>query len=79
VGVPVIACDLAVYREFAQDIPDYIDPLDAIKWRHYILDYIHENSTLRKNQLIRMQNFIFPTWETHFSILEDYLKSYYVQ
>ena len=79
VGVPVIASDLAVYREFAQDIPDYIDPLDAIKWRHYILDYSHENSTLRKNQLTRMQNFVFPTWETHFSILEDYLKSYYVQ
>ena len=78
-GVPVIASDLAVYREFAQDIPDYIDPLDAIKWRRYILDYSHENSNLRKNQLMRMQNFIFPTWEIHFSILEDYLNKCYGQ
>lgn len=77
VGVPVIASDLAVYREFAGDTPDYLDPLDAIKWREYILDYAKPDSILRKNQLERMQSFKCPTWKMHFHKLENYLSQYY--
>lgn len=77
VGVPVIASDLAVYREFAGDTPDYLDPLDAIKWREYILDYSQEVSILRQKQLERMQNFSCPTWEKHFAVLQCYLSKLY--
>lgn len=77
VGVPVIASDLAVYREFAGDTPDYLDPLDAIKWREYIIDYTKPDSILRENQLERMQSFKGPTWEKHFHKLENYLSQYY--
>ena len=31
-GTPVIASGLAVYREFAGEIPSYLDPIDAAGW-----------------------------------------------
>lgn len=56
-GVPVIASNLAVYKEFAKNIPDYIDPLDTFKWCEYILDYTKPNSVLRNQQLERLKSF----------------------
>lgn len=72
-GVPVIASNLAVYKEFAKNIPDYIDPLDTFKWCEYILDYTKPNSVLRNQQLERLKSFQPPSWTDHFAKLETYL------
>ena len=72
-GVPVIASNLAVYKEFAKNIPDYIDPLDTFKWCKYILDYTKPNSILRNQQLERLKSFQPPSWTDHFAKLETYL------
>ena len=72
-GVPVIASDLPVFREFASDIPDYADPLDPQHWLNLIRGYADVNSAQRAAQLIRMESFQLPTWERHFELLDTLL------
>jgi glycosyltransferase involved in cell wall biosynthesis len=69
-GVPVVASDLAVYREIAGDIPDYADPLDDARWEALVRDYASATSPLRDAQLLRMRAFVPPTWEAHFAIVD---------
>jgi glycosyltransferase involved in cell wall biosynthesis len=66
-GVPVVASDLAVFREVAGDIPDYRDPLDGPGWASAILDYASANSVLRPKQLQRLAGWEPTSWETHFA------------
>ncbi|WP_295953162.1 glycosyltransferase family 1 protein [Rhodoferax sp.] len=72
-GVPVIAADLPVYREFAHGIPDYLDPLDAMGWAAIIEAYAADNSPHRQAQLARLQGFESPTWTQHFRQVDDFL------
>jgi glycosyltransferase involved in cell wall biosynthesis len=72
-GVPVIASDLAVFREIAGDIPEYLDPLDGPGWRRLIIDYLSPASHARQAQIERMRNFDAPSWERHFSVVDDLL------
>ena len=72
-GVPVIASNLAVFRELAGDIPDYIDALDGVRWVQQIADYVDSNAPARAAQLARMQGFCTPDWRTHFSHVDRLL------
>ena len=72
-GVPVIASDLAVFREFAAEIPEYADPLDTLRWLALIKEYSSPTSELRRAQLSRLENFRLPTWDQHFAQLESLL------
>ncbi|MCP4748083.1 MAG: glycosyltransferase family 4 protein [Desulfobacteraceae bacterium] len=54
-GIPVIASNLAIFREIAHDIPEYIDPLDGKKWKNMIINYSQKNSIIREKQLKRIQ------------------------
>jgi len=74
-GAPVIASDLAVFREIAGNVPDYIDPLDGKQWEARILDYMQPNSPGRNAQLSRMQHFIAPTWKQHFLKVDEFLST----
>jgi glycosyltransferase involved in cell wall biosynthesis len=65
-GVPVIASDLPVFHEIAADIPEYIDPLDGLRWAEWIMDYAHPGSVLRAAQLQRISHFKTPNWGEHF-------------
>lgn len=70
-GTPVIAADLAVYREFAGDVPTYLDPLDGPAWIAAIRDYAQPGSATRAAQMQRLAQWQRPEWATHFaSILE---------
>ena len=73
-GVPVIASDLAVFREFAGEIPDYIDPLDGLGWMRAILDFAAPDSPRRAAQCVRLQRFAAPTWDAHFVSVENLLE-----
>jgi glycosyltransferase involved in cell wall biosynthesis len=53
-GAPVIASDLAVFREVAGDAPDYLDPLDGPGWLRAIADYAAPDSPRRAATLARM-------------------------
>jgi glycosyltransferase involved in cell wall biosynthesis len=72
-GVPVIASDLPVFREFAGDVPDYIDPLDGRRWLEVIEDYARQDSLRRASQLARMVDFVAPTWAQHFLLVDRFL------
>lgn len=72
-GVPVIAGALSVFREIAGDVPEYLDPLDAMGWMECIEDYRLSDSPRRAAQLSRLSRFTPPTWRAHFEIVETVL------
>ncbi len=72
-GVPAIASDLAVFREIAGDIPEYIDPLDGKRWGELVMEYAAPNSESRAAQLQRMAHFKTPGWDEHFVKVDDLL------
>jgi glycosyltransferase involved in cell wall biosynthesis len=70
-GVPAIVSDLQVFREIAGDIPEYIDPLDGIRWAELITDYARPVSSRRASQLERLRSFKHPTWSEHFAAVDE--------
>ncbi|OIQ86536.1 glycosyl transferases group 1 [mine drainage metagenome] len=74
-GLPVIASNLAVFREIAGAIPDYLDPLDGPGWWRAVLDYAAAGSAARAAQLERMRGGRAPTWDDHFCMVENFLAS----
>jgi glycosyltransferase involved in cell wall biosynthesis len=72
--VPVIASDLAVFREIAGGIPDYLDPLDGMGWLAHIEEFANPSSTGRHAQLSRLVDFVQPTWPAHFRVVEDLME-----
>ena len=72
-GLPVIASDLPVFWEFAGDIPDYIDVSDEARWASTITNYAAAGSSLRAAQLTRMENYVPPSWNEHFSQVDALL------
>jgi hypothetical protein len=71
--VPVIASDLAVFREIAGDVPEYIEPLDGRRWQEIIADYTHPQSFTRAAQLQRIKSFSPSTWAQHFQAVDAFL------
>lgn len=74
-GVPVVASDLAVFREVAGRVPDYADPLDSRRWTELVSDYSLPHSVLRAAQLERMAGFRATTWREHFQGVDAFLRS----
>ncbi|MGX6565910.1 glycosyltransferase family 4 protein [Cupriavidus necator] len=73
-GVPVIASDLPVFREIADDIPDYLDPLDGPGWISRICAFAEKNSAARRAQIKRIGGFRAPTWKAHFETVDHFLE-----
>ena len=69
-GVPVIASDLPAFREIADDIPEYVDPLDGRRWAELVEEYARPQSQMRSTQCQKMATFSLPTWEAHFQQVE---------
>ena len=72
-GTPVIASDLAVFREVGGDVPDYLDPLDAKAWQQAVMDYALPDSSRRSAQLDRLATYQQPTWSDHFTKVDSWL------
>jgi hypothetical protein len=64
-GAPVIASDLAVFREVAGDIPQYLNPIDGIGWLNAVDEFAFSDAQ-RNQQLSRLQNWQAPSWHDHF-------------
>lgn len=71
---PVIASNLHVFREFADDIPTYVDPLDWRGWENAIVSFTGD-APERKRQLQAMQTYRPPSWPQHFAIVDDWLRT----
>jgi glycosyltransferase involved in cell wall biosynthesis len=73
--VPVLASNLDVFHEIADDIPDYLDPLDGSGWLARIQAYAHAKSPERDAQLTRIERFREPTWAEHFEHVDGFLET----
>jgi glycosyltransferase involved in cell wall biosynthesis len=73
-GVPVIASDLAVFREISGGIPEYADPLDGRRWIELVEDYSAETSARRDAQRARIADFRPPSWRAHFAAVDGLLE-----
>jgi glycosyltransferase involved in cell wall biosynthesis len=73
-GTPVIVSDLPVFREFASEIPTYLDPLDGIGWEAAILGFTGD-SIERERQLQAMGSYRAPDWNGHFKVVEEWLQT----
>jgi glycosyltransferase involved in cell wall biosynthesis len=73
-GIPVIASDLAVFREIAGDVPELLDPGDEDGWIAALTDYARVSSSRRNAQLVRLQGFAAPNWADHFAKVEALLR-----
>ena len=65
-GVPVIASDLDVFREFAHDIPEYLSVDRPDLWVDVVTCYTAPDSPRRTAQINRLKDFVAPTWNEHF-------------
>ena len=74
-GVPVIASDIAIFREIGQGIPDLINPYDTHKWKHAISEYIELESCRRRAQIQRLQSYEPNSWNSHFKLLYQILNA----
>jgi glycosyltransferase involved in cell wall biosynthesis len=74
-GVPVIASDLPVFREVGQGVPTLIDSCDEDAWLAAIVDFARPESAERSEQLQRLKRFRVPDWDSHFRIVEHWLRS----
>jgi glycosyltransferase involved in cell wall biosynthesis len=75
-GTPVITSPLNAIREFAGDIPEYIEPHDGAQWLSTIEDYAKIDSSLRNQQIARMRGFQSHSWQEHFTLVEAFLSSF---
>jgi glycosyltransferase involved in cell wall biosynthesis len=74
-GLPVIASDLPVFREFAGQIPEYVAAGDAGRWAEAISHYATSNSSRRDAQLAKVKDFTAPTWARHFETVDELLSN----
>ena len=73
-GVPVLAADLPVYREFAGGLPQYLDPLDVNGWLATVFDYQRRDSRQRERKIEALCSYRAPTWEAHFAAVDDLIR-----
>lgn len=71
-GTPVIASDLAVFREIAGGIPRYCRPDDPAAWGAAVRAYA-EDSGERARQIAAIGGFRTPSWTDHFARVEGLL------
>lgn len=73
-GVPAIVSDLPVFREFAGNVPEYIDSMDAVSWITMIAEYAKPDSQYRARQLARLKSHHLPTWAEHMEKVDSFLE-----
>lgn len=73
-GVPVIASDLPVFREFASTLPEYLDPLDAPGWLRAIEAYASAGHRRRERRVEALRGFSAPCWSAHFARVDELMQ-----
>ncbi len=73
-GTPVIASDLLVYREFAGDIPTYLEAGDERGWEEAIVGFAGD-SVERQRQCAAVKNYRAPDWQSHFRAIDAWLET----
>lgn len=74
VGTPVIASDLAVYREFAGDIPLYLPAADKDQWLKAVEGFLEQDGQYQR-QRAALAGYSPPDWQGHFALVEPWLRA----
>lgn len=74
-GIPVIASDLAVFREIAGDVPELLSLDDPTAWMAVVNDYARKGSSRRASQVERLGVFRAPDWRDHFARVHAFLET----
>lgn len=72
-GLPVLASDLPVFREFAGQVPEYLSVADEARWAQAIVDYAAPHGPRRQAQRARIAGFVAPSWAGHFAVVDGLL------
>lgn len=72
--VPVIASNLACFREIGGGIPSLLDPHDIPAWTDMVRDMLAGQGEFRRQASV-IETFRAPTWDQHFAIVERWLHS----
>ena len=72
-GTPVIASNLAAFREIGQAVPMLLDAADEASWEAAIVDFARPESAARAGQVRRLAGFRAPTWDDHFRRVDEWL------
>jgi len=68
-NVPVICRKLAVYEEFLEDIPVYVESDDVYLWKQSISRLMQNKKATHKRDSRADPQASFPTWDDHFNIV----------
>jgi glycosyltransferase involved in cell wall biosynthesis len=72
-GTPLVASDIAVFREISQGRALFLDPTDGPAWRRAVRELALPQSALREDLIEAARGFAAPTWPAYFAALEDFL------
>lgn len=73
-GVPVIASDLACYRETGQGIPLLLPDSDCAAWERAIMEFANGHPA-RQRQLAAMRGYRAPSWAEHFADVDRWMNA----
>lgn len=73
-ATPVIAADLEIYREIAEDVPLLLGPDDTAGWVAAVTDYIGDSAD-RERQKSALQGYAAPNWTEHMRLVDRWIES----
>jgi glycosyltransferase involved in cell wall biosynthesis len=71
-GVPVIASDLAPFREVGGGVPTFLDPARPEAWLAAIREFA-ANGPERRRQMTALKAYRAPGWADHFALVDSWL------
>ncbi len=74
-GKPVIASDIPVFREVAQNCATFLSPIDGAAWLDAVTQFSDRSSIRYIDAVKRASNFVKPTWDSYFSNVDAFLEN----
>lgn len=74
--VPVLASDIAIFKEIGLGVIELISPIDGKAWQQKILEYAFDNE-IRKASIAKIESVYdkISTWEQHFEVVRPTIRS----
>lgn len=72
-GTPVIASDLPVFHEIAEDLPKYLQPNDVTGWVDAVEEFLRIDSKVRKAHVCKLKQFNLITLRDYFKKIDEFL------
>ena len=74
IGAPVIASNLACFKEIGGNIPLFLSPNDPLAWQSTIEEFLDDDKE-RNRQKRLLSHFVAPSWDNHFATVDSWLNT----